>query len=134
MPGLLEVEVSTSAQTEFIDITEKVRLAAKQLGIRSGIMMIYCPHTTGAITINEGADPAVRRDVVAVLNQMVPWNFDYRHLEGNSPAHVKSSLIGASEQVIVEDGKLMLGTWQKIFFCEFDGPRKRRIWIKMISA
>ncbi len=134
MSGLLEVEVNTGAQTEFLDITDKVRQAAKQLGISSGILAVYCPHTTGAITINEGADPAVRRDVVSVLNHMVPWKFDYRHLEGNSPAHVKSSLIGASELIIVENGKLLLGTWQKIFFCEFDGPRRRRIWIKMISA
>ena len=134
MSGLLEVEISTSAQTEFLDITDKVKQAATQLGISSGILTVYCPHTTGAITINEGADPAVRRDVVSVLNHIVPWNFDYRHLEGNSPAHVKASLIGASELIIVENGKLLLGTWQKIFFCEFDGPRRRRVWVKMISA
>ncbi len=134
MSGFMEIELQTSSATEFIDITDKVRQAAKQMGLRSGLLIAYCPHTTGALTINEGADPAVRRDVVSVLNQIVPWEFNYSHLEGNSPAHVKASLIGASEQVIVEDDRLMLGTWQKIFFCEFDGPRKRRVSIKAIPA
>ncbi len=134
MAGLLEVEVSTSSQTELIDITDKVAQGAKQLGMNSGILVIYCPHTTGAITINEGADPAVRRDIISVLNTIVPWKFEYKHLEGNSPAHIKATLVGESVQVIVDKGKLMLGTWQRIFFCEFDGPRKRRVWIKKISA
>ncbi len=134
MKGLLEIDIGTGAQTELVDITDKVKQAVHQLGIGSGILVIYCPHTTGAVTVNEGADPAVRRDVIAVLNQIVPWHFDYRHLEGNSPAHVKASLIGESVQIIVEDGKLMLGTWQRIFFCEFDGPRKRRVWVKAIEA
>ena len=134
MAGLLEVEVSTSSQTELIDITDKVAQGAKQLGMNSGILVIYCPHTTGAITINEGADPAVRRDIISVLNTIVPWEFEYKHLEGNSPAHLKATLVGESVQVIVDKGKLMLGTWQRIFFCEFDGPRKRRVWIKKISA
>jgi len=134
MAGLLEVDVSTSSQTELIDITDKVAQGAKQLGIDSGILVIYCPHTTGAITINEGADPAVRRDIISVLNTIVPWEFEYKHLEGNSPAHLKATLVGESVQVIVDKGKLMLGTWQRIFFCEFDGPRKRRVWLKKISA
>ncbi len=134
MAGLLEVDVSTSSQTELIDITDKVAQGVKQLGIDSGILVVYCPHTTGAITINEGADPAVRRDIIAVLNTIVPWRFEYKHLEGNSPAHLKATLVGESVQVIVDKGKLMLGTWQRIFFCEFDGPRKRRLWLKKISA
>ncbi len=134
MSGILEIDINTGAQTEFVDITDKVRQAVKQMGLKSGLVVLYCPHTTGAITINEGADPAVRRDLVAVLNSIVPWNFDYKHLEGNSPAHMKASMIGESAQVIVEDERIMLGTWQRIFFCEFDGPRKRRIWLKAISA
>lgn len=134
MSEILEIEISTGAQTEFVDITDKVRHAIKQLGVSSGVLTIYCPHTTGAITINEGADPAVRRDLIAVLNAIVPWNFDYKHLEGNSPAHMKASMLGESVQVLIEDERLMLGTWQRIFFCEFDGPRKRRVWVKAIVA
>ncbi len=134
MAELLEIDIATGAQTEFVDITDKVKLSARQLEVKSGLLIIYCPHTTGAVTINEGADPAVKRDIIAVMNQIVPWHFDYRHLEGNSPAHVKASLMGESVQVIVEDDRLMLGTWQKIFFCEFDGPRKRRVWVKAIRS
>ncbi len=134
MTNLLEIEVSTNSQTEFVDITDKVKRVIADLNLDSGILTLYCPHTTGAITINEGADPAVRRDIIAVLNEIIPWKFDYKHLEGNSPAHVKASLIGESVQIIVQDKRPMLGTWQRVFFCEFDGPRNRRIWIKAISG
>jgi secondary thiamine-phosphate synthase enzyme len=94
--------------------------------------MLYVPHTTAAITINESADPSVRRDILMVLNQMVPWKADYRHMEGNSPAHVKTSLIGSSELIAVENGQMVLGTWQGIFYCEFDGPRTRKLHINLM--
>jgi len=91
------------------------------------------PHTTAAITINEGADPAVKADILMVLNQMVPWKANYQHMEGNSPAHVKASLVGSAETVIVSGGRLLLGTWQRIFFCEFDGPRNRKLHLQIAS-
>ena len=128
-----ELIVPTGSRTEMIDITSMVQEAVREEGLDSGLAVVYCPHTTGAITINEGADPAVKRDILAVVNQVIPWDFDYRHMEGNSPAHIKTSLFGQSVQVIVEAGRLCLGTWQKIFFCEFDGPRRRKVWIKTIS-
>jgi len=95
--------------------------------------MVYCPHTTGAITINESADPSVRSDIVMALNQIVPWDAPYRHMEGNSPAHVKSSLVGASELIAIDKGRLVLGTWQGVFFCEFDGPRTRKVHIRFLG-
>jgi secondary thiamine-phosphate synthase enzyme len=128
-----ELTIPTSSRTELIDITSMVQDAVGDEGLESGIVVVYCPHTTGAITINEGADPAVKRDILAVINRVIPWDFDYRHMEGNSPAHIKTSLFGPSVQVIVERGRLQLGTWQKIFFCEFDGPRRRKVWIKTIA-
>ncbi len=128
-----ELTIPTSSRTELIDITSMVQGAVGDEGLDSGIVVVYCPHTTGAITINEGADPAVKRDILAVINRVIPWDFDYHHMEGNSPAHIKTSLFGPSVQVIVEKGRLQLGTWQKIFFCEFDGPRRRKVWIKTIA-
>ena len=126
-----KIHVTTNSRTEFIDVTQEISNALEG---KDGILIAYCPHTTAALTINEGADPAVRHDIVEVLNHIVPWSFDYKHLEGNSPAHIKSSLIGSSIMVIVEDGGLCLGTWQRIFFCEFDGPRKRTIWLRFIKG
>ena len=123
----MQLTIKTHAQTEMIDITGQVQQLLDDQKFKDGICMIYVPHTTAAVTINESADPSVREDIMMVLNQMVPWKAPYRHLEGNSPAHVKTSLIGASEVVQVKDGRLLLGTWQGIFFCEFDGPRTRRI-------
>ena len=127
------LSVKTNAQTEFIDITADVHAAITTARFTNGLCMLYVPHTTAAITINESADPSVRRDILMVLNQMVPWKADYRHREGNSPAHVKSSLMGASEVVAVENGRLVLGTWQGIFFCEFDGPRTRKLNVKLLA-
>lgn len=124
--------VKTSQQTEFVDITDQVQAAVSESGMKNGLCMVFVPHTTAAVTINESADPAVRSDIVRVLNSMVPWEADYRHLEGNSPAHIKSTLVGASEMIAVENGKLVLGTWQGIFFCEFDGPRNRKVRITLI--
>ena len=115
-----------------IDITEAIRQATREEKIESGIVLVYTPHTTAAVTINENADPDVPRDLLAALDRAVPLSANYRHSEGNSAAHVKSSLVGASEMVIVENGRLVLGTWQSIFFCEFDGPRTRKVFIKLM--
>lgn len=128
------ITVKTHTQTELIDITSEVQSALQAENYSDGICMLYVPHTTAAVTINESADPSVRRDILMVLNQMVPWKADYRHMEGNSPAHVKTSLIGSSELVSVENGRMVLGTWQGIFFCEFDGPRTRKLHLKLIPT
>ena len=127
------LSVKTSSRTELIDITSKVAGLVKESGVTEGLCMLYVPHTTAAVTINESADPSVRGDILMVLNQIVPWDADYRHMEGNSPAHVKSTLVGASELVAIEKGALALGTWQGIFFCEFDGPRTRKIHVRLME-
>jgi secondary thiamine-phosphate synthase enzyme len=124
------LSVQTRLKTEFIDITSQVQSKVKAAGIEDGCCMIFVPHTTAAVTINEGADPSVADDILNTLNRIVPWEAAYTHLEGNSPAHVKSTLVGASEMVAIENGRLLLGTWQGIFFCEFDGPRTRRVKLK----
>jgi len=127
------INVKTSSRTEFVDITTEIQKTVQKSGLQSGLCMVYVPHTTAAVTINESADPSVKRDILMVLNQVVPWKADYRHLEGNSPAHVKSTLVGASELIMVENGRLVLGTWQGIFFCEFDGPRTRKVHLKLMQ-
>ena len=104
---------------------------AKELGVKSGICWMFVPHTTAGITINEGADPSVQSDIINQLDKIVPLHGDYHHLEGNSAAHIKASLIGCSDLVFIEDGRLKLGTWQSIYFCEFDGPRTRRLMVKI---
>jgi len=126
-----EFPVKTRSRTELVDITSKVRDAVKQAGAASGVCHVFIPHTTAAVTINENADPAVIKDVLAELNKVIPFEDAYTHMEGNSAAHIKSSLVGCSETVIVEDGELQLGTWQSLFFCEFDGPRSRRVWVQV---
>ena len=128
------LSVKTSARTELIDITSQIAKQVKQSGIRDGLCMLYVPHTTGAVTINESADPSVRSDIMMVLNQIVPWEANYKHLEGNSPAHVKATLVGASELIAIENSALVLGTWQGIFFCEFDGPRTRKIHVRILQG
>ena len=117
-----------------IDITKEVQNAVRSSGVEDGLCMIYVPHTTAAVTINESADPNVAKDLLMVLNQIVPWDAPYRHAEGNSPAHVKTTLVGSSELVSVQQGRLVLGTWQGIFFCEFDGPRSRKAHVRFLSA
>ena len=129
-----QLTVKTHDRTEMIDVTNQVEEAIRAEGLQDGICMLYVPHTTAGVTINESADPSVRRDILMVLNQMVPWNADYKHMEGNSPAHVKSSLLGASQLVAVEKGRMVLGTWQGIFFCEFDGPRTRKLMLKLVDS
>ena len=126
------IKIKTSAHTQMTDITRDVQAAVSKSGITDGICLVFTPHTTAAITINEDADPDVVRDFTKEINKIVPWEDDYLHMEGNSAAHLKSSMIGASEQIIVEDGRLMLGTWQGIYFCEYDGPRNREVWVKII--
>ena len=120
------ISLETRSRFEMLDITAAVQNAIREEGVTSGLCLVYTPHTTAAITINENADPDVPRDILAALDKAVPLSAHYRHAEGNSAAHVKSSLVGASELVIIENGRLVLGTWQSIFFCEFDGPRRER--------
>jgi secondary thiamine-phosphate synthase enzyme len=127
------IDIKSHAKTELIDITSHIEKVVSQSNLKKGLCFLFVPHTTAAITINESADPDVKSDMLMVLNQMVPWKAAYRHLEGNSPAHVKSSLIGASELVAVNNGYLVLGRWQGLFFCEFDGPRQRKLHIKLMA-
>jgi secondary thiamine-phosphate synthase enzyme len=129
-----EISLETHSRVEMIDITAAVQKAAGEEKIEKCVCLVYTPHTTAAITINENADPDVPRDILAALDRAVPFSANYRHAEGNSAAHVKSSLIGASELIIIEKGRLILGTWQSIFFCEFDGPRTRKVFISIISS
>jgi secondary thiamine-phosphate synthase enzyme len=129
-----KITVKTGSRFEMIDITNQVRKILNERDIKNGICHVFTPHTTAAITINENADPNVPRDIIMELDKVIPLNDNYRHIEGNSAAHIKSSLIGASEMVLIEDGKLVLGTWQSIFFCEFDGPRTRKVLIKLFST
>ena len=122
-----------TSQEGFIDITAKVREYVRKSQVRQGICQIFIPHTTAGLTINENADPDVVIDMLAALNHMVP-KLQYRHGEGNSPAHVKSSLMGCSLTIIIEDRELVLGTWQGVYFCEFDGPRKRKVFVQVVGV
>ncbi len=127
-----DFSISTKKRNELIDITSRVSSAVSQSGIANGDVIVYCPHTTAAITINENADPSVIHDLLLTLEEVIPHNRPgYQHYEGNSDAHCKSSLIGCSEQVLIKGKKLSLGTWQGIFFCEFDGPRSRKVYVQI---
>ncbi len=128
------LQVRTSSKTELIDVTPSVQGAIQKSGVKEGVCYIYVPHTTAGITINENADPSVVEDILMQLNKIVPFQDRYRHMEGNSAAHIKASLLGFSQVVFVETGKLVLGTWQGIFFCEFDGPRNRQVYVKVIQS
>ena len=130
---LVQLQVKTGSRAEMVDITSLIQKEVSQAGVPEGICVVYVPHTTAGITINEGADPAVCTDIIAKLNELVPPHAGYRHLEGNADSHIKASLMGSSVTVAIEKGNLVLGTWQKIFFCEFDGPRSRRVAVKIIS-
>jgi secondary thiamine-phosphate synthase enzyme len=125
-----EITVQSKSRTAFIDITDAVQQFTNEKGMQNGVITVFVPHTTAGVTINENADPDVTADLDTVLDRMVPWTNGYRHSEGNTAAHVKASLTGSSVQVIVKNGKLLLGTWQSIYFCEFDGPRTRTVWLK----
>ena len=127
---ILTLSITTRDRSEMIDITSKVDEELKRSGLKDGVCFLFVPHTTAGITINESADLSVATDIQAMFNKLIPWEGSYRHLEGNSAAHIKSSLLGNSVMVFVESGHLKLGTWQGIFFCEFDGPRSRKLYIK----
>jgi len=129
-----EIRVATERQVQLQDITYEVQQKVTSSGIKEGLAVLFVPHTTAAVTINENADPDVTIDLINGLNELIPLQNRYRHHEGNSAAHIKSSLIGASEQIIIRNGKLLLGTWQGIYFCEFDGPRTRKLHIKLIEG
>jgi len=129
---MFTLNVSTSSRFELIDITERIRAVVRKEKIANGLCHIFAPHTTAAITINENADPDVSQDIISILDRLIPLHGPYLHREGNSAAHLKASLVGASETVMIENGRLVLGTWQGIYFCEFDGPRSRNVQIKFI--
>ena len=129
-----EISVRTGRQTEMLDITSEVADAVKDSGVTDGLCTVFVPHTTAAVTINENADPDVARDVLAVLSRLIPHRGDYRHTGGNSDAHAKASIVGPSVCVPVSGGRLVLGTWQAVYFCEFDGPRRRRCMVTAIPA
>ena len=127
-------DVRTDKHTQMKDITRQVQDAVRQSGVTDGLCIVFIPHTTAAVTINESADPDVVRDLNMELDKIVPWEDGYHHIEGNSAAHLKSSLVGASEQIIIEGGRLLLGTWQGVYFCEYDGPRHRKAIVKIIEG
>lgn len=126
------ISVKTHSRIDMVDITSQVQNEVSKGNLDDGLCVVYVPHTTAGITINEGADPAVCKDILNKLNDLVPANAGYRHMEGNADSHIKTSLMGSSVTVIVENGRLVLGTWQKIFFCEFDGPRSRKVFVKTL--
>jgi len=126
-----EIRVSTRSRTELVDITSEVQKAVADSSVGDGMCHVYVPHTTAGVTINENADPSVREDILMELNKVVPFQDNYKHLEGNAAAHIKATIVGSSETILVEGGRLLLGTWQGIFFCEFDGPRSRRVLVKI---
>jgi len=128
-----KINVKTTSRVELIDITAKVQAIVGRGKIKDGLCVIFCPHTTAGLTINENADPSVRRDIINSLNRIIPENDGYGHGEGNADSHIKSSLFGSSLSVFIEDGQLALGTWQGIYFCESDGPRQREVWMKVIN-
>ncbi|WP_017980974.1 secondary thiamine-phosphate synthase enzyme YjbQ [Methanocaldococcus villosus] len=131
---LFTYTVRSKKREELIDITNLLLDAIKRSGVNEGFAIIYAPHTTAAITINENADPTVKGDIINYLSKLIPKNYNYKHLEGNSDAHIKSSIIGCSEMIIIKDGKPILGTWQGLFFAEFDGPRERKVYIKIFEG
>ena len=125
--------IKSAKYLELIDITALVEQALNSTGTADGICYLFNPHTTAALTINEGADPTVRTDIIKAIKEIIPFDLNYQHLEGNSPSHVLSSMFGCSETIFVNGGRLQLGTWQKIYFCEFDGPRTRKVHWRIIS-
>ncbi|MEJ6952508.1 secondary thiamine-phosphate synthase enzyme YjbQ [Natronospora cellulosivora (SeqCode)] len=131
---LKEINLRTNENVHFLEITNELKSIVKESGIKNGLVHVYTPHTTAAITINENADPDVVEDIVMEINKVIPRDDAYQHLEGNSAAHIKSSLFGSSETLIIDDGKLILGTWQGVYFCEFDGARHRRVIVKVIKG
>ena len=127
----VRLDIRTSKHTQMLDITREIQRVVSESGVKDGLCTVFIPHTTAAVTINENTDPDVVRDFTTEIGKIVPWEDGYHHMEGNSAAHLKSSMIGFSEQIIIEDGRLLLGTWQGIYFCEYDGPRHRKAMVKI---
>jgi secondary thiamine-phosphate synthase enzyme len=125
------ISVPTTSKTELVNITSEIEKIVEASGVKEGICWVFVPHTTAGITINEGADPSVKRDILSQLDKLIPLRERYQHLEGNAPAHIKTSMVGSSQTLMIESGKLLLGTWQSVYLCEFDGPRHRKIIIKV---
>lgn len=130
---MIQLNVDTRSQMSMEDITGQVQRIVHDSGVKDGVCRLYVPHTTAGLTINENADPSVQHDILMELGKIVPLRDNYRHLEGNAAAHIKSSIVGHSETLLVENGRLILGTWQGIFLCEFDGPRRRRVLVKVVK-
>ena len=130
--SITEIRVKTKGRNELVDITPQVEKVVVKSGVSEGICILTVPHTTAAVTVNENADPSVKADIIAKLNELVPAGDHYRHLEGNADAHVKATMVGPSETLLVRGRQLSLGTWQGVFFCEFDGPRTRKVWIRVM--
>lgn len=128
---MYELEINTTKRNQMMDITKRLQAIINDNNIKDGIMTVFVPHTTAGVTINENGDPDVRKDMLYQLSEISPQSEAFRHFEGNSDAHVKSSLVGVSTQVIVEEGELCLGTWQSVYLCEFDGPRQRKVWVNI---
>lgn len=128
-----KISVRTGKRTELVDITEKIQKVIDSRKVKEGVLYIFCPHTTAALIVNENCDPSVRTDITEVLNRLIPHSAGYAHSEGNADAHVKASIIGSSRTLFIENTKIALGTWQGIFLCEFDGPRTREVWVKLIE-
>ena len=128
------LSVKTRETTELVDITSNINRLVQESGVDQGLCMLYVPHTTAAVTINESADPSVKSDMLMIINQIIPWEANYLHLEGNSAAHIKTTLVGSSELIAIENQQLVLGTWQGIFFCEFDGPRSRKLQVRILEG
>jgi secondary thiamine-phosphate synthase enzyme len=127
------IQVHTPDHSVMVDVTDLIGQKVRENGVKSGICLVYVPHTTAGIMVNEGADPAVMEDVLTSLDRMVPWRAGYKHTEGNAAAHIKAILVGGSTHLIIDSGRLMLGTWERIFLCEFDGPRTRKIRMKIMD-
>jgi len=130
----IKLHLRTTKRVEFVNITERIEKIIRDNKVESGICYIFCPHTTAGLTINENADPSVVEDIISMLDKIVPHNFPYRHIEGNSPAHVKATLVGNYLTIFIEKNRLLLGTWQGVYFCEFDGPRERSVWISWTTT
>ena len=128
------ISLNTARRDEMVDISIELQRLIAAADFKDGLAVLYCPHTTAGLTVNEGADPAVKADIIHCLSDLVPWDRIYGHAEGNSPSHVKASLMGSSVTVLVEEGQVVLGQWQRIFFCEFDGPRPRTVYVKFIKS
>lgn len=132
--GFQEFSLRTHSRVEFLDITGQVNRIVEESKVQNGTILVFVPHTTAAVTINENADPSVVQDLLAELNRLIPFSGAYQHAEGNSAAHIKSTLVGPSETLIIEKGRMALGIWQGLYFCEFDGPRTRKVWIKILPG